>query len=242
MAKQFEMGKKMLATYRIGRVAFAVWAIWAVSQAHAEDTSRFVFVTEYVRGLSALENVRVKAEEELKADATANDKLSTSIYASTRFQLELKNQIYMLRDMHLSAPFEELIPNIVHFDQMKIDLHQQMIDIGSTMLARPKLNVDYGKMVADMPKIRAFLDDIDHALFESTPMIFATLINETPDSNNHISRLIIKRAEREKLLQGITNYFGEKVEQKNQNYIVSSASVLKAYLLKGYTCSDEHQQ
>jgi len=232
----------MRAAYRIWGVAFATWTIWAVSQAHAEDTSHFVFVTEYIRGLSALENVRVKAEEEFKADATANDKLSTSIYASTRFQLELKNQIYMFRDTHLSAPFEELIPNIVHFDQMKIDLHQQMIDIGSTVLAGPKPNVDYGKLVAEIPKLRALLDDIDQALFQSTPMVFATLINQTPDSNNHMSRLIIKRAEREKLLQDITTYFGGKTEQKDQNYIVSSASVLKEYLLKGYTCSDDYQQ
>lgn len=47
-----------------------------------------------------------------------------------------------------------------------------MIDIASSFLVDPKPNVDYGKMAADMRKIRALLDQMDHGLFEATPLIF----------------------------------------------------------------------
>jgi hypothetical protein len=241
---------KLNGWQRIEIIVLMVWTIGAASQARAEETSHLVFVTEYVRELSANEDARAKAEQGLKDAPTANDKQLSSIHASTLIQLEFGSQIDMLRGMHLNSPFDELIPNIVELYQKKISIHQKMIDISSTFLAGPKPDVNYRKMVTDMPKIRAFSDEkirafsdeIDHTLFEATPMVFATLIDQRPDSNNHLSHLVITKAEREKLVHDLTVAFGEKLEQKNQNYFVSSASVLKAYLQKGYKCSDEPWQ
>ena len=96
-----------------------------------------------------------------------------------------------------------------------------------------------GKLTAEVPKIRAQIDYVDNTLFKVTPLIFATLIDQKPDSKNHLSHLIITKEEREKLLHTLKAAFGKKLEQKNQNYGVSSASVLKAYLTKDYKCSDE---
>ena len=70
-------------------------------------------------------------------------------------------------------------------------------------------------------------------------MIFATLIDQKPDSKNHVSHLIITKAERAKLLSELTGDFGSKLDQKDQNFTVSAASVLKAYLLKDFKCSDD---
>jgi len=90
-----------------------------------------------------------------------------------------------------------------------------------------------------MPKIRASLEFVDRAIVEATPLIFATLIDQRPDSKNHVSHLIITKAEKAKLLDDLTIRFGSKLDQKSQNFTVSAASVLKAYLLKGFKCSDE---
>jgi hypothetical protein len=38
------------------------------------------------------------------------------------------------------------------------------------LLFDQKPDVDYGKLVAEMPKIRAESDYIDHALFDATPL------------------------------------------------------------------------
>jgi hypothetical protein len=77
------------------------------------------------------------------------------------------------------------------------------------------------------------LDEIDHGLFEATPMIFVALIDQKPDSVNHVSHLVVTKSERDKLLNAITTVFGEKLNQNNQDYIIGS-SVIKACLLKGY--------
>jgi hypothetical protein len=77
-------------------------------------------------------------------------------------------------------------------------------------------------------------------LFEATPVIFATLIDDKPDKNGHMSRLIITKQDKEQLLQRIQTAFGEKLKQGHRNYIVGSAIVLRDMLQKkGYHCSDE---
>ncbi len=112
--------------------------------------------------------------------------------------------------------------------------------MATTLLSGPKPGVDYGALTAEAPKITAGLEYIDRSLLQATPLIFATLIDNKPDKQGHMSRLSITRAERDKLVRDLQLGFGKKLDQDNQNLIVSSASVLRDYLAKkGYKCSDE---
>lgn len=205
------------------------------------ETPRLVFVTEYVRELAAIENIRAAAEQELKAGGK-EDVLSKGVYTSTRMQLELRTQIATLKGMRLNPPFEKVIANLTGLYQQKIELHQKLVEIASAFIAGPKPNVDFGKMAAEMPQIRALLDDIDQSIFTATPLVFATLIDMKEDSEHHVSHLNIAKAERAQLIRIITTDFGSKLDQSNQNSIVSAASVLKAYLLKDFQSSDEPWQ
>jgi hypothetical protein len=202
------------------------------------ETPHLAFVTEYIRELAAIENIRASAEKEQK-QSKKGEEFSNGIHASTLIQLELHSQVAMLKDMRLNPPFDDLIPSITGFYEQKIELHQQLIDISSQFIAGPKPGVDYGKLASEMPKIRAALEYIDHALFEAAPLVFATLIDPKPDSKNHASHLVITKAERAKLISDITAHFGAKLEQKDQNFTVGAASVLKAYFLKDFKCSDD---
>ena len=201
------------------------------------ETSHLVFVTEYVGELAALENIRESGEQELKEDP--DNKFSNMIHSSTLFQLELGSQIKMLREMRLKAPHDQLIPIITDFYERKIKLWKRMAEIGSAFIGGPKPGVDYGKLGAEMPEIRGQMDFIDHALFEASPSVFATLIDLKEDSKGHASHLIITKEERAKLVDTINTDFGTKMDAKIQNWNVSAASVLKAYLLKDFKCSDE---
>jgi hypothetical protein len=201
------------------------------------ETPHLVFVTEYIRELAAIENIRASASQEPKQDTASA--FSNAIHASTLLQLELGSQIKMLKDMHLNSPFEELIPSIILFDQHRISAYQRIIDISTAFLSGPKPGVDYGKLSAEMSKVRAEVDYVDKALFEATPVIFATLIDPKTDSKNHASHLIITSAERTKLIDNLKTKFGSKLDQKDQNYTVSAATVLRDYLLKDFKSSDE---
>jgi hypothetical protein len=201
------------------------------------ETPHLAFVTEYVRELGAIEDIRAAGEQEQAAGK--QDVFSNGIHTCTAFQLELGSQIRMLKDVILKPPFDDLIKHLVGFYAQKMELYQSMIDISTAFIGGPKPDADYDKMAAEMPKIRASLEFVDRALFEATPLIFATLIDQRADSKNHASHLIITKAERTRLLDDIATRFGSKLDQKGQNFTVSAASVLKAYLLKNFKCSDE---
>jgi hypothetical protein len=109
------------------------------------------------------------------------------------------------------------------------------------MMEGPKPGVDYGKIAATLPNIRAQLEYIDQGIFEVAPAVFATLLQNTKtNSQGGVDHLIITRSERMALVNRIKTIFGDKLDQKNQDYLVSAASVLDFYLeKKGFKCSDE---
>lgn len=224
-------------------ICFNLIAVAAMSQTKTTpkqapaETPHLAFVTEYVRELSTIEHIRESGEQELKQDPTSAP--SNMIHSGTLFQLELGSQIRMLRDMHLKPPFEDLISNITLAYQDKINIWKRMAEIGTAFAAGPKEGVDYGKLSAELPQLRARLEYLDQTLFEASPMVFATLIDEKADSKGHVSHLIVTKEEREKLISDLNLDFGSKLDAKNQNWTVSAASVLKNYLLKDFKSSDD---
>jgi hypothetical protein len=204
----------------------------------AAETSHLTFVNEYVRELGVNEHMRELGEKDIGEQGA--DKNAAMIRSSTRIVLELTSQVAMLEGMTLNPPFDKVPASIAAFYKQKIEVHNQFIALATAFVSGPKPGVDYGALAADALKLTATLEHIDRSLFQATPLIFATLIADKPDSQGHMSRLRITRAERDKLARFLQIDFGAKMDQTDQNYIVSSASVLRDYLIKkGYKCSDD---
>jgi hypothetical protein len=206
------------------------------------ETSHLAFVAEYIRELAVIEHARATGELELK-QAKDTDKMTFAIHGSTKMQLELGMQISILDAMHLDRPFDQLIPDLTGLYKQKIELHQKLIDICSAVVDASitglKPDIDYGRLVADLPNIRGRLEFIDEGLTDVDVLVFATLIDQQADSKGHASHLIITRAERANLIENLDGYFGDKLDQKDQDYYVNAASVLKGFLLKDFKSSDE---
>lgn len=206
------------------------------SQKQAE-TPHLEFVTEFIRELAAVENIRTLAEKE--QNQNPNSLFPNLIHTSTLFQLELGSQSRMLKSMHLSDPFGDIARNIAGFDDAKVAVWQRMSEIGKAFMAGPADGVDYGKLAAELPELRGRLDYIDQSIFQAAPAVFGTLIDMKADSHGHASHLIITKMEKAMLLDRLNTAFGSKLDQKKQNYIVSAAIVLRDYLKKDFKCSDE---
>ena len=211
-----------------------------VESRDAKAQASLAFVTEYVRELSAIENIRDSSEQSLM-QGSPSDKFSNMIYGSTRMQLELRLDVNILKKMRLYPPFEKLVPSIVGFYERKIEIYQRLIDISNAFIGGPKRGVDYGKLAAEVPQLSAQLDYIDNALLEATPLIFWILVDSKADSQNHASHLIITRAQRAQLLSEINSDFASKLDEdeKDRSIQVGAAMVLRAGLLKDFKSSDD---
>jgi len=218
-----------------------LWVPPATAQATA-TTSPLEFITEYIRQLGVNENMQARAEKDMEdasnlAEADT-DKTAAMIGSSTDSILALNAEIAALKQMKLEARFASVPETVATFYQQKIDIHKQIIDIGTAFVSGPKPNVDYNAMAAEVPQLTAMIEDIDRSLFQATPAIFAMLIADKPDGQ--MSRLGITRAERDTLLHILQFGFGAKMNITDQDYIVGSASMLRDYLSEqSYKCSDE---
>ncbi len=213
---------------------------WA---AEKKETSHYEVVDEYIRSLGTTYNLQQVAKKDIEVDNKSDDPaiagLMSGIRNSTRVKLELNYSIQKLKGMNLNNPFDTLLPTTIDFYKNKHELHDDLIKIATNLLSGPKPGVDYGKMAAIMPQITAQVEYIDESIFQLMPMVFALLIDTKPDSEGHMSHLNISTAQKLKLIDSINGYFGESLDQKDKNWTVSSAAVLKAYLLKDYKCTDE---
>lgn len=208
-------------------------------RAESSETSHLGFVKLYIEQLGAIERIRDDAAKELQAD-DATQRIADCVRTMTKYQLELTTQITLMQKVHLNKPFDGLAENIAELEQQKRDLYKQYGDGCTTMMEGPKPNVDYGKIAASLPKINAQIGFIDQGIFKATPAVFATLIQMKPNSHGGADHLIITKAEKADLIDRIRAIFGSKLDQHDQNYIVSAASVLEFYLAKkGYKTSDE---
>jgi hypothetical protein len=191
------------------------------------------FAKEYVRELGSLEAIRENAERDVTQSASNfRAQMADCIRNGQRYQLELNMDISMLEKIKLPKPVDQAPSTISQFYQLKLDQYGRMMEICSTMLSGPKPGVDYGQLAAEMPKISANLDYIDQSLFKASPLVFAALIDQRPDKENHLSHLVISKAERDALVRDINLAFGKKLDQEQQKWGVSAASVLRDYLTK----------
>jgi hypothetical protein len=211
------------------------------ADAQTKDTPHYDVVAEYIRSLGAIHKIQQTANNENQENKdNARKKLMDGIRNGTRFKLELNLSISALKRMNLNKPFETLIPNTIYFYNQKKELFEEVVNISKSFVdAVPKPDVDYAKMVARMPEITAQIEYIDESIFQSMVLVFALLIDDKPDKDGHMSRLNITKAQREKLIDNINGLFGESLNKNNKTWTVSSAALLKAYLLKDYKCVDE---
>ncbi len=215
------------------------------ADAEVKDTPHYDVVCEYVRALGAIHDLQQTASKEYQdeKDKSNTTRIMNQIRSATHFKLELRSSIVALKSMTLKKPFETLIPMTIQGYEQKIKLFGEMIEILKNFVDTvPKPGVDYSKMTATMPEITASIEYIDETIFKCMSLVFALLIDEKPDSEGHMSHLNITKAQRQELIDKINVLFGESLDKENKNWTVSSAYLLKAYLLKDYKCIDEWQQ
>jgi|GEM_PF-762248 len=217
------------------------------SMGFAQETSHYDVVAEFIHELAETKNSQDVANSEMtetaKLKPAEKNQQTTSdiIRNGTRIKLKLQININSLKGMKLDKPFETLIPYLIEFNEAKYRLYEELTNIAKTFSAgSPQPGVDYSKLAARMPEITAELEYAEESIFKVTPMVFMLLIDQKPDSKNHLSHLIITKAEGKKFVDSLNNYFGSSMDKKNQNWTVSSASVLRTYFTKkGYKYSDE---
>jgi hypothetical protein len=124
------------------------------------------------------------------------------------------------------------------FFDLKSHLLGELSEVCAGFIGGPRDGIDYGALVAKVPKIRAQLEAADKSQIEGSVLAFATLLSNRPDSQGHMSFLTISRDQRENLLQDIESKFGSQIASGERTYAVDVATIFRDKL-KEYHASDE---
>ncbi|MHB1208032.1 MAG: hypothetical protein ACYCZX_20885 [Rhodospirillaceae bacterium] len=195
------------------------------------------FVTVFIRNIGEAEDLRAQAEKDLAAAGV--DKEAAILASSTRFAAALRAQAESLNSFHLPPPMEGAPQKFAILLHQKAGLFETYIAVAEALKGTPNAGAFYEKLGDKSPDLRGMIEVADETLMKATPLVFGTLVSMTPDAEGYVSRLNITRAERASLIHDLDAAFGEKLEAKNQNYIVSAAAMLRGHLRQPFKCSDE---
>jgi len=104
----------------------------------------------------------------------------------------------------------------------------------------PDPKVDYTELAKNAPKITAMSEYSDKNLLTASAGILFAIISQKPDSQNHLSHIVLTRTQRDKLLDDLNTYFGEKLDIKGDNipYLIAIAQLYRDKLTE-YKCADD---
>ena len=118
----------------------------------------------------------------------------------------------------------DLLPIYAELYVTKLRIIAEFMEACIVFAEGPKPDIDYGKLSSHAPQLTAQLYEVDHTLFQTTPLLFSTLIDLERDGH-----LIITTKQRDALIKELTLLFGDnKLSQKgDQPYLLASGAVLR---------------
>lgn len=202
----------------------------------ATRSSSFQFMKEYIREVGELEELRAKAESDLKANPKD---FAACIRNSETWEMTLRTDAMMMRQTHLSVGKDvNTVPALIagFYEQKRRSL-AEFSKLCSVMYGGPQENVDYAKLAADLPKHTARIQYVDKTLFQMIRLIFATIWSNRVDGHGHVSYLMIDGRQRDDLLHEIENWFPAKDDKLDDSYPRSAMRILRLKL-KEFKSSD----
>jgi hypothetical protein len=232
--------KALLLGFFIISCAISPTGTLSDEKAAKSETPHLVFVQEYIIGLIRIERMDAAAMEELKNDPNQSTIQSVADSLHTHRQSEMRVQILNLKKMQLNSPFEKLIPKITELYERRIALLQKSSDLSHTFReiqgVSPQQHLE---IIKQLKEITDELENVDDILEETTPLIFATLVEDTPEQKGHVVRLIITQSERKVLINELVTNFGAELSDRKRGLTPIKAAILNAYFLNDFRCSDE---
>ena len=218
------------------------------TQASSEQDrqARIAFTNVYIDYVCSIHKIRETFSTDLKENHSPNNIFLAGIKLDTRVLLAADNNVQQLENIRISRASMKEFPGL-----LKSMIEEKIAQTKeASEFSEEALNVDTSdlkKATAEITKIRTrlakfsvFDEELDKTIFNFVKAAFMVLEDiEKPNSKNNIDRLIVTKAERKDLSTKITSCFGSSINQKKQDWMVSSASVLNAGLNNKFKSSDD---
>jgi hypothetical protein len=228
----------------VGVIAYGACCASVRAQAAPDNTqksARIELIQEFVRELEVLYRLHETARKEV-VERSGAEKLTAGIRNGTRLILRMLESIDRLDRINVDGEWAEFRDLLKLAYQQRIELAQEVNQMSKTFLSAPEPGVNYGKLDARGAVITVQLEEIDKGIFSVAQGLSISLIDDARvGADGRLYHLILTKKDRTSMVKQIDKIFGATLEDKKaNNYIVSSARVLKLVLTRpNYRSADE---
>lgn len=198
-------------------------------------------VKEFIRECERLYHFQQMAKDDFVEDTSSTGKIMTSIRVGAEAVTEMSVSVRTLNRMQLSGQANDLRTLLVQMDSDRIATLQDSVAISKKLFSAPEPGVNYGALMALMPKVTAEIDKIDQLMFKMSQALALSLLDpKRIDPDGEMRHLIVTRQERASLIKEIDLSFGKDLDDEHPSYIVASGWAIKLILTKpGNKSADE---
>jgi hypothetical protein len=202
-----------------------------------QKSARIAFANEFIRELSSAQRMRESFTKEHAVNASASDKMSTIIRASTQTSLELDTNVQMLDKIELDPQLDAARTDLQNAYKQQISIHHEIVADAQLLLSEvtngPKSDVKYDSIVSHIPELIAQNNHLDEIIFNASQAVALGLIDDKPNKNGLLDHLILTKQQREAMIKSIETQFKSATNNKNENYSTRAAWLIHDEVLKG---------
>ncbi len=200
---------------------------------------QFLFVNEFIREMRELDQLGLQGEKELSHASNSDEQLLSFLHWAASVQLASRTSVSVLKDVKLDGQNHETPALLIQANEARIDLLEHMKDLDIQILKGHQPGVDYVKIMADFTESRAALEQLNSSLVNPlASLVFVALMDAGhPDSQNHVSFLVISRKEKAELVQSLAFTTGS--AKKNSAFENAGGVIYDGLVKKGFHCADD---
>jgi hypothetical protein len=201
---------------------------------------RFALMQDHIRELGVAHGISedVKAQQAAARNSGAPPSDGQATYAAvvTRKAQSIETSIATLKAIDLGPPDQRLIQGLIQLYAQDEAFYREVAGIFDFEIKNPGSQSPNAK---NMEHDTGMILQIDHAIWNATPVLFSMLVNKQASAAPHKGRLQITRAQREQLIAQIDQAIGPNPDLADPTSVPAAGAYLKSNLQDDYLASDE---
>jgi hypothetical protein len=241
------MAEKPLMLYATFRVrylkklyAFALcsllYAIPAFALTDEQKAARIAFVSEFIRELSAAQELREILAKSSTLDITGPSEIAIILRNSTQASSELGTTRRLLADDQHDPAVDDIRVRLQKTYEQKLTMNQEIIEDATKLLvggrSDEERNIDYDALANKVSEFNSRNDELDEMIFDMSKDVGVILLDDRETERGLLDHLIVTKAERQKMAKTIEASFKSSRGDKDRDYSTSAAWLIHDEFLK----------
>jgi len=201
-----------------------------------QKAARIGFVSEFIRELSAAQELRELLAKSSALDISGPPEISLILRNSTQASSELGTTRRLLNEDQLDPAVDDIRVRLKKIYEQKLAMNQGIIEDAKRLLVSDRSdeerNIDYDALATKVSEFNLLNDELDESILEISRDVGVSLLDDKENERGLLDHLVLPKANRQQITKEIETTFRSSRGEKDKNSITSAAWLLHDEFLK----------